>query len=603
MTWAVFGQTLRYPFVNYDDGTYVYGNPAILGGLSLRSVAWAFTHIHSQNWHPLTTISHMLDVQWFGLKAGGHHFVNVLLHTAGVLLLFFVLRALTGATWRSAFVAALFAIHPLHVESVAWIAERKDVLSGVFFFLTLGAYARYVRSEPRVLCYSVTAIMLLLGLLSKPMLVSTPIILLLLDYWPLGRINDGRTLRRAMVEKLPLVVLVAGSCVATILAQKEATGSAADLPLPWRLQNAAASFAIYIGQMFWPARLSVFYPHPENALPMWEIALGLSLLVGLTLLAFLTRKRHPSILTGWLWYVVMMAPVIGIVQVGLQGHADRYTYLPQIGLYVIVTWAAAELVQKSRLRIIGLTTCAVAVLVALGLSAWRQVTYWKESETLWTRALAVTPNSDVALGGLGGVLLEAGNVDGAIARFQSALRIRPDNSEVHSALAEALMRNGQAQEAASHWEKAVALQPEDVQARDKLGAVLVQQGRLSDGLAQWRASLKYNRDDANALSNIAWVLAAAADASTRDGMQAVELARHASRIAGERDPLILRTLAAAQAETGDFSSAIETAWRGAHYAAEQHNAFLTDELRRNITLYEQKTPLRDLSLRNSARLP
>ena len=603
MTWAVFGQTLSYPFVNYDDGTYVYSNPVICGGLSLRNIAWAFTHIHSQNWHPLTTLSHMLDVQLFGLNAGRHHFVNVNLHTAGVLMLFLVLRTLTGATWRSAFVAALFAIHPLHVESVAWIAERKDVLSGLFFMLTIGAYARYARSEARILWYAVIAIMLSLGLMSKPMLVSTPIILLLLDYWPLGRLTDWRTFRKLIVEKLPLLLLVAGSCVATVLAQREATGSAAELPLSWRLQNAAASYVLYIGQMFWPTRLAVFYPHSENTLPLWWVGLSVSLLFGMTLLAFLTRQRHPYILTGWLWYVVMLVPVIGIFQVGLHGHADRYTYLPQIGLSIMVTWAAVELVKGSRLRLVGLTSVAIIALMALGLIAWRQVTYWKDSETLWTRALAVTPNNDVALAGLGGVLLEAGKVDDAIAHLRSALRIRPDNPEGHSALADALMRSGQTQEAASHWEKTVALQPEGVQARDKLGALLVQQGRLSDGLAQWRESLKYDRDDANALSNIAWVLAAAPDSATRDGAQAVALARRASRMAGDMNPLILRTLAAAYAEAGDFSSAIETAARGADYATKQHNAFLADELRRNMTLYEEKTPLHDPSLRNSPSSP
>ena len=603
MTWAVFGQTLSYPFVNYDDGTYVYSNPVICGGLSLRNIAWAFTHIHSQNWHPLTTLSHMLDVQLFGLNAGRHHFVNVNLHTAGVLMLFLVLRILTGATWRSAFVAALFAIHPLHVESVAWIAERKDVLSGLFFMLTIGAYARYARSEARILWYAMMAIMLSLGLMSKPMLVSTPIILLLLDYWPLGRLTDWPTFRKLIVEKLPLLLLVAGSCVATVLAQREATGSAAELPLSWRLQNAAASYVLYIGQMFWPTRLAVFYPHSENTLPLWWVGLSVSLLFGMTLLAFLTRKRHPYILTGWLWYVVMLVPVIGIFQVGLHGHADRYTYLPQIGLSIMVTWAAVELVKGSRLRLVGLTSAAIIALMALGGMAWRQVTYWKDSETLWTRALAVTPNNDVALAGLGGVLLEAGKVDDAIAHLRSALRIRPDNPEVHSALADALMRSGQTQEAASHWEKTVALQPEGVQARDKLGALLVQQGRLSDGLAQWRESLKYDRDDANALSNIAWVLAAAPDSATRDGAQAVALARRASRMAGDMNPLILRTLAAAYAEAGDFSSAIETAARGADYATKQHNALLADELRRNMTLYEEKTPLHDPSLRNSPSSP
>ena len=603
MTWAVFGQTLTHQFLNYDDASYVYGHPVISHGLSLPNIAWAFSHVHSQNWHPLTSISHMLDVQCFGLNAGGHHFVNVLLHTIATLLLFFVLRDLTGATWRSAFVAALFAIHPLHVESVAWIAERKDVLSGLFFMLTLGAYARYVRSQRPIISYSVVVLMLGLGLLSKPMLVTVPFVLLLLDYWPLGRINDGVTLRRAIVEKLPLLLLVAASVAATIIAQRAATGSSEELPLPWRLENAVASYAIYIGQMFWPARLTVFYPHPENTLPAWELALGILLLAGATLLAFVLRQKRPYLLTGWLWYVIMLIPVIGIFQVGLQGHADRYTYLPQIGLYLMVTWVAGDLVQGARRRMIGLTTVAIAILLALGLTARRQVACWKDSEALWTHAVMVTPGSDVALAGLGEVFLTNGKVDEGIENFRKALRIRPDNAEVHSALADALMRNGQAQEAVSHWERAVALQPEDVQARDQLGALLVQQGRWRDGLALWRESLKYDPDDANALSNLAWVLAASADSSARDGAQAVALAQRASRIAGGTNAMILRTLAAALAEIGDFPGAKETVARAIQYATEQHDAALADELRRNMALYEAKTPLRDPSLHDSAPSP
>jgi tetratricopeptide (TPR) repeat protein len=472
-------------------------------------------------------------------------------------------------------------------------------LSGLFFVLTLGAYARYIRCKRPIVSYSVVALMLGLGLLAKPMLVTVPVILLLLDYWPLGRINDRGTLRRAILEKLPLFLLVAASLAATIMAQRAATGSMGELPLPLRLQNAVASCAIYIGQMFWPARLTVFYPHPENTLSVWELVLGIALLGGVTLLALVLRQRRPYLLAGWLWYLVMLIPVIGIFQVGLQGHADRYTYLPQIGLYLMVTWAAGDLIQGARRRVIGLTIVALVGLLALCLCAWRQVTYWKDSEALWRHASTVTPGSDVALAGLGEVFLTNGKVDAAIKNFREALRIRPDNAEVHSALADALTRNGQAQEAVPHWERAVVLQPEDVQARDQLGALLVQQGRWRDGLGQWRESLKYNPDDANALSNLAWVLATAADSSARDGAQAVAFAQRASRIAGGANPLILRTLAAAKAETGDFAGAMETGARAIERATEQHNPELADELRRNMALYQAKTPLRDPALRDS----
>lgn len=595
ITWAVFGQTLSHQFVNYDDGTYVYANPVVLGGISLRAIAWAFTHVHSQNWHPLTTISHMLDCGLFGLNAGGHHFTNVLLHSAVVLLLFLVLWQMTGAIRRSAFVAAIFAIHPLHVESVAWIAERKDVLSALFFMLTLAAYARFVR-ERSFGRYLTVAILFALGLMSKPMLVTVPFVLLLLDCWPLNRAERWLKL---IVEKAPLFVLSAASCAATVLAQKQATGSADELPFLWRIENALVTCVTYIWQMLWPAKLAVFYPHPENQLPVWQIFLAAVLLVGISFIALALRKRHPYVFTGWFWYLIMLLPVIGIMQVGLQGHADRYTYLPQIGLYLVVTWAIADLTARWRHQAAALTCAGGAVIIALGLSAWKQTGYWKDSETLWRHALAVTLTNDVAHAGLGGVLLGRGRVDEAIENFQEALRIRPGNAEAHSSLAQALMQKGNAAGAISHWETAVELQPEDVAARDSLGAALIEQGRLSQAVAQWRESLKYVPDDGNALSNLAWVLAAAPDASMRNGTQAIEFARHASQIAKEQNPVILRTLAAAYAENGQFSDAIAVAGLGVRLAQSQRNSRLADELQRDIALYEAKAPVRDNSLTTS----
>ncbi len=614
LTWAVFGQTLTHEFVNYDDGTYVYANPVVRNGISLHGIGWAFTHVHSQNWHPLTTISHMLDCRMFGLSAGGHHFVNVLLHSAVVLLLFLVLRQMTGALWRSGFVAAIFAIHPLHVESVAWIAERKDVLSALFFMLTLMAYVRFV-GERSLGRYLTVSILFALGLMSKPMLVTTPFVLLLLDYWPLARSQrsgvgdqrsgmqsarvDARSLFNLVAEKIPLFLLSAASCVATILAQRQATGSANELPLGWRMENALVTYVTYIRQMLWPVKLSVFYPHPENNLPIWQITLAGALLAGVTLIALILRKRCPYIFTGWFWYLIMLFPVIGIFQVGLQGHADRYTYLPQIGLYVAITWAIADLAARRRNRGAVLTCAGAAAIVLLSLVAWKQTSYWKNSETLWRHALAVSSSNDVAQAGLGGVLLGRGKIDEAIGNFQEALRIRPGNAEVHRSLAEALMQKGNAVEAISHWEKAVELQPEDVTARDSLGAALAQQGHLNQALVQWRESLKYVPDDGNALSNLAWVLATAPDASLRNGMQAIEFAQRASQIAEHRNPMILRTLAAAYAESGRFPEAVATAGQGVRLALDQKNRALADDLQRNIALYEAKTPLRDNSLTGS----
>ena len=336
VTWFVFAQTLRYDFVNYDDPQYVYQNTRITSGISFDNVGWAFSHIHSENWHPLTTITHMLDCQLSGLKAGWHHLTNVLLHGLAAVLLFLALRCMTSTLWRSAFVAAVFAVHPLHVESVAWIAERKDVLSAVFFMLTLLAYFHYTRA-PSTGRYLAVAAVVALGLMSKPMLVTLPFVLLLLDYWPLRRIDDPRqgTARQVVhlaIEKIPLIALSAVSSVVTFLAQRGAIGWTEQLAISARINNAIVSYVIYIRQMFWPTNLAVFYPHPEHRLPIWEIGVALTILVAITVAAFFLRRKAPYLVTGWLWYLGMLVPVIGLVQVGWQGHADRYTYLPQIGL-------------------------------------------------------------------------------------------------------------------------------------------------------------------------------------------------------------------------------------------------------------------------------
>src|SRR6266536_739662 len=359
ITWLVFGQTTAYQFVTYDDPNYVYDNASVAAGLSSKSVSWAFTHTVGGNWHPLTIISHMLDCQLHGLQPGAHHFPNVLLPTIAVILLFLVLHGMTGALWRSAFVAALFAIHPLHVESVAWISEREDVLSAVFFILTLGAYIRYVR-KPSVTSYLLVVLLFALGLMSKPMLVTVPFVLLLLDYWPLGRIkgpafaksmarqaatsSQWSMVGRLVTEKIPLFVLSALSSVVTLLAQLYSAGAIDQLPFAWRLNNAAVSYVAYIWQMFWPARLAAFYPHPNDQLPLWQVFLAIAFLAAVSLLAIRWRKERPYIFTGWFWYVGMLVPVIGLVQAGEQARSDRYTYLPEIGLYMLIVWGITNLI-------------------------------------------------------------------------------------------------------------------------------------------------------------------------------------------------------------------------------------------------------------------
>jgi protein O-mannosyl-transferase len=607
LTWAVFGQTIRYDFVNYDDPHYVYQNTRITNGLNFANVAWAFTHVHSENWHPLTTITHMLDCQLHGLKAGWHHVTNVLLHCVAAVLLFVALERMTGALWRSAFVSAVFAVHPLHVESVAWIAERKDVLSAFFFMLTLLAYLRYTRA-PSIGRYLTVALALALGLMSKPMLVTLPFVLLLLDYWPLGRFeahrsNTGRQVLRLIVEKSPLIALSALSSIVTFLAQRGAIGWTEQLPVSARISNALVAYVVYIRQMFWPARLAVFYPHPENRLPVLEISLAFIALVGITAAAFVFRKKTPYFVTGWLWYLGMLVPVIGLVQVGWQGHADRYTYLPQIGLYIAVTWGVTDLTCSWRFQRMALGVAALIVVGALTWCGRLQTSYWRDSETLFTHSLAVTGNNDVALNNLGIIFLDKGQLDDAISKLQAAIDLRPENAPAHDNLAKALLKKGQVAEAMIHYRKFLEIEPENVEARNTLGTALIQQGHVEEAIDQWQAALALQPDNGNAASNLAWVFATCPDNSIRDGARAVELGEKALGISGGKIPMIYRVLAAAYAESGRFGDAVETAQRGAELATNQGNPALAAELENNIALYQAGRPLRDPSITNGSSSP
>jgi len=600
LTSLVFGQTLWHDFINYDDPRYVYENTKITGGVSISGIAWAFTHIHSLNWHPLTTISHMLDCQLYGLKAGWHHFTNVCLHTLAAILLLLALQQMTGAIWRSAFVAAVFAIHPLRVESVAWIAERKDVLSGVFFMLTLLAYAYYVRL-PGVSRYLVVISVFACGLMSKPMLVTLPFVLLLLDYWPLDRFK-GRLWKR-LAEKIPLLALSAVSSITTFLVQKAAVGQTEDLPILERISNAVVSYVLYIWQMLWPVNLAVFYPHPENRLPLWEIVSCLLLLICITVAAIVVRKQRPYLITGWLWYLGMLVPAIGLVQVGWQGRADRYTYLPQIGLYIALTWGVADLTPLYRHRRATLSTAAILVIAALSSCAWVQTSYWRDSETLFRHALAVTTNNDVAENNLGIVFLGQGKLDEAISLLQSAVDLRPDNSPAHENLAKALLQKGQVTDALIHYRKLLELEPNNIEVHNIVGTVLIQQRQVKEGVEEWQKVLAIQPDNGNAMSNLAWIFATSPDQSLRDGPKAVELAEQALRFSAGRIPILFRTLAAAYAESGRFAEAIQTAQRGIELANSQGNLGLATELQGNIALYQERQPLRDPSLTNGSSSP
>ena len=505
ITFVVFGQTAGFRFVNYDDDKYVYDNPVVAQGLTFKGIVWAFTSIHASNWHPLTWLSHELDCQLYGLNPAGHHLTNVLLHTATVITLFLVLRQMTGVLWRSAFVAAVFAIHPLRAESVAWVAERKDVLSGLFFMLTIGAYVRYARRPWSAARYGLVVLLFAMGLMCKPMLVTLPLVLLLLDYWPLQRVGP-RKLPGLVLEKLPLLALSAAACVATLLAQNRAMQSNELYSLPLRCANALVTCMVYLGRMVWPAGLAVFYPYPQNGLPPWEVALAGTLLAGLSAVAWARRRKQPWMLVGWLWYLVMLLPVVGIIQVGDQAHADRYTYLPQIGIYVAVTWLAAEWGAKwhaGRLAFGSIMTAALAVFIVC---AWIQTGYWKNSENLWTHALGCTTRNYIAHGRLGDALRDEGRVDDAINHYQEALKIKPGAAEFRNNLGTALQQEGKVDEAIAQYQEALQIKPNEAEMRYNLGNALLQKGRVDEAAADYQKALQIKPDYAEAHNNLAIAL-------------------------------------------------------------------------------------------------
>ena len=585
----VFFQTAHFSFVNYDDGSYVFENPNIRAGLNARGIVWAFTHIHAQNWHPLTSISHMIDCQLFGLNAGQHHLVNVGLHTVAALLLFAFLWHSTDALWASAITAAIFAIHPLRVESVAWISERKDVLSGVFFMLTLVAYVRYVRA-PRWQRMALVAACFTFGLMSKPMLVTTPIVLLLLDYWPFRRF-EKQGLWKVILEKVPLIILALGSCTATLIAQRLAIGTAEQLPLAWRINNALVSYVNYLRQMFWPVDLVPFYVHPEARLATWEIVGAIILLVGITVAVFLLRRKLRFLLVGWLWYVVMLLPVIGVVQVGLQGRADRYTYLPQIGVIMAVVWAIRDLTSIWRARAIVLAPASVALIGTLSFLSYRQTTHWRDTESLWSYTLSLSPENDVALAGLAGIEVVRGQADDAITHYRQALALRDGNAAAHYGLAVALSRQGKIDEAIEHWQRSLEIQPDNTDARNYLGTALAGIGRTREAIEQWQQTLAFDPDNGNAANNLGWILATSPDSTLRDGAKAVAYAKRAISVPGGNNPLVYRTLAAAYAENGQFADAISAAEHAKELVRATGNSELVSELDRCIELFRQQRTL------------
>lgn len=506
ITVTTYSAVGTFGFVNFDDPQYVQENAQVIKGLTWSGLQWAFTSGHAANWHPLTWLSHMLDVQLFGMQPGPHHLVNLLLHVINTLLLFGFLHRTTGAAGRSALVAALFAVHPLHVESVAWISERKDVLSTLFFMLTLWAYAAYANKRT-VARYLAVFVLLGLGLMAKPMLVTLPFLLLLLDVWPLKRFSladwDGKAALRLAVEKLPLLLLVVASSVITFLVQREG-GAVSDLtmtPLGMRLSNATLSYVTYVRNMLWPSGLAVLYPFPAT-IPLWKTTAALTLLSVLTLSALMAVRRFPYVTVGWFWYVGTLVPVIGIVQVGSQALADRYTYIPLIGLFVIIAWGGFELLDRGprwRVPQLALGLVSVAVLAVL---SWVQIGYWENAKVLWARTLAVTTRNYMAHTNYGKLLTEEGLKSEALKHFKEAVRIQPVFNEAYTLVGNALFELGRPDEALPYHEKSLRLKSDFAPAHSGMGNTLTALGRADEAIPHFQRALELTPDSPITLNGL-----------------------------------------------------------------------------------------------------
>jgi Flp pilus assembly protein TadD len=517
-TLAVYWQVLDNGFVDYDDDVYVTENIRVHKGVTFDSLTWAFTSSHSANWHPLTWISHMIDCQLYGLNPRGHHLTSLLFHVANTLLLLLILVRMTGALWQSSFVAALFALHPLHVESVAWVAERKDVLSTFFMMLTLWAYILYVK-KGEVKRYLLVVLFFVLGLMSKPMLITLPFILLMLDFWPLGRlclIRDTRNvvtgqhtderlnIFRLLWEKVPFFALAVGSSVVTIIVQ-ERSGAVQLLKtfsLQTRIINGFVAYIEYIVNMVWPVKLAVLYPHPGNSLPLWKgVVAGLALVL-ITILVIRKARKIPYLAVGWLWYVVTLIPVIGIVQVGSQAMADRYTYITLTGLFVIIAWGANDLLSKWPHRKIWLGTLAAILLPVLMVLTWKQVQYWENNTTLFKHTLKHTSNNLIIHNNMGVTLDKQGRTEEAVEHFLQALRLKPDYVKAHYNLGNALYKQGRTEEAVERYLQALRLKPDYAEANNSLGVALDRQDRTEEAIERYLQALRVKPDYAEAHNNL-----------------------------------------------------------------------------------------------------
>lgn len=643
LTLLVFVKVTGFQFLSYDDPDFVTNNPHVQNGFSWPEIVWAFKSLFTY-WQPLVWMSYMFDSQLFGLSAKGYHFTNLLLHTANAVLLFLALKALTGAHWRSALVAALFAFHPLHVETVAWISDRKSLLSTTFWMLTMLSYASYGK-KPGWGRYLLTLLAFALGLMSKSMLVTLPCVLLLFDYWPLRRLDLSgiRRIRKTapylVLEKIPFFALAAISSVLTVKAQQQ-TGtvwSFEHLPFGRRVTNALVEYVVYLRKMIWPTDLGVFYPLKGWAWEYVVFAVVVLLLISLVTLAFL--KTKPYLAVGWLWYVGTLVPVIGLVQVGEQSSADRYTYVPLTGIFIMLVWAGGEFFAKRAGKTVNSTSpppltayglgpmvIALALVGACILGTARQLKYWRDSESLFEHTEAATGPNYLAEAALGDLLSQQGRLDEARKYFESALELQPKHPDILLAfgnlcfrqrnykqaaesyqvvvqamprlldarfnLAVSLHAQGQIEPAIAQYQKALEIQPSLVRAHLNLANLFMVQTNLTQALSHFKDAARWEPGNTEALNGLAWALVNHPDPKVRDGKEALGLANKTCEKTGFQHVGSLNVLAAAYAETGQFAEAVQTAQKAIDLAKAAGQGPLAEEILKLQVLYKQKKTCR-----------
>jgi tetratricopeptide (TPR) repeat protein len=633
VTLAVYLPVRTHSFVNYDDTDYVTENPFVKNGLAWPDIKWAFTAFHAGNWHPLTWLSHMADCQFFSLNAGAHHFVNVLFHAANAVLLFALLLRLTEKIWPSAMVAALFAWHSLHVESVAWISERKDVLSTFFALLTLLSYVKFAKENSRR-SFWFALLFFALGLMSKPMLVTLPFVMLLLDFWPLQRFPLSAFHFPLLSEKIPFFLLTAASCVVTFLAQRsgDAVVSLAKVSLSYRLENAPVAVARYLLKMIWPADLAIIYPMPDRISAI-AVAASVLVLIFISAAAWLARQRSPYLLVGWLWFLGTLIPVIGLVQVGGAALADRYTYFSATGIFIAVVFGFCDAAQRFHFPKIIFPAAAVLILGACLIVTEKQLSYWRDSESLFRHALAVTKNNDIALVDLGVALDAQGRLDEALGYYRQAAQLEAGRYQIHNNIATILDKMGKPAEALAEYREAVRLKPDLAFLHNGLGGELAtlgqsgealkefaeaarldpnypwphvetakfffQQGRDAEAVNELRAALGIEPDNFQILATTAHYLAANENAAARDGQSALVLATKANLLTGGNQPMIFDILGMAFAATGDFAHAQACAQNALDLAnaAQMKNL---EPLKTRLALYQNHQPWRESFLSANA---